>query len=170
MAAPAATAAPVAKPASAATSTTAVIPTSVALPVVHTKPAQEPNIEPKDPIIPKLAAHFCRNARYPQLALANNTEGVVYFSLAVDNNGNINNFQVYEKAPANAAHTNKVIVVGYSSTDTPTTGAISQETTMKTLQEEVKKAFDKKPNLSGYTPQAAQYFFQVTFSLQKRQC
>jgi N-acetylmuramoyl-L-alanine amidase len=170
MAAPAATAAPVAKPASAATSTTGAIPTPVALPVALTTPAQEPNIDPKDPIIPKLAAHFYRNARYPQLALANNTEGVVYFSLAVDNNGNINNFQVYEKAPADAAQTNKVIVVGYSSTDTPITGAISQETTMKMLQEEVKKAFDKKPNLSGYTPQSAQYFFQVTFSVQKRQC
>jgi bla regulator protein blaR1 len=35
---------------------------------------------------------------------------------------------------------------------------------------QVKRAFDKKPNLSGYTPQSAQYFFQVNFQLQKRQC
>jgi N-acetylmuramoyl-L-alanine amidase len=169
MAAPAATAL-VAKPASAATSTTGVIPTSVALPVALKTPAQEPTIEPKDPIIPKLAAHYCRNVRYPQLALANNTDGVVYFSLAVDNNGNISNFQLYEKAPADAAQLTKMVTIGYSSTDTPTTGAISQETTMKMLQEEVKKAFDKKPNLSGYTPQSAQYFFQVNFHVQKRQC
>jgi hypothetical protein len=146
------------------------IPASVALPVALTTPVQEPNVDPKDPIIPKLAAHFCRNARYPQLALANNTEGVVYFSLAVDNNGDINNFQLYDKAPADAAQITKVVTVGYSSTNAPTTGAISQEATMKVLQEEVKKAFDKKPNLSGYTPQSAQYFFQVNFHLQKRQC
>jgi hypothetical protein len=156
----------VAKPASA-TSTTRVIPASYALPA---GPQQLSVDEQTDPIVPKLAAHFCRNARYPQLALANNTEGVVYFSLAVDNKGVINNFQVYETAPANAAQTNKVVIVGYPSTDAPTTGAISQNATMKMLQEEVKKAFDKKPNLSGYTPQAAQYFFQVTFSVQKRQC
>jgi N-acetylmuramoyl-L-alanine amidase len=169
--APAATAAPVAPvvaiPASKATSATRVIPASHALPA---SPQQISVDEQTDPIIPKLAAHYCRNARYPQLALANNTEGIVYFSLAVDNNGDINNFQVYEKAPADAAQITRVITVGYSSTDAPTTGAISQETTMKMLQQEVRKAFDKKPNLSGYTPQTAQYFFQVTFSMEKRQC
>ena len=168
----AATAAPVAPvvaiPTSTTTSATRVIPASHALPA---GPQQISVDEQTDPIIPKLAAHFCRNARYPQLAMANNTEGVVYFSLAVDNNGDINNFQVYEKAPADAKQTNKMIVVGYSSaTNATTTGAISQETTMKMLQDEVKKAFDKKPNLSGYTPQAAQYFFQVNFSLGRRQC
>jgi N-acetylmuramoyl-L-alanine amidase len=161
----------VAKPVSVAAPAPKAIPASVVLPVANTTPVQEPNFDPKDPIIPKLAAHYCRNARYPQLALANNTEGVVYFSLAVDNNGNINNFQLYEKAPADASQITKVITVGYSSeTDTPTTGVISQEAAMKVLQEEVKKAFDKKPNLSGYTPQFAQYFFQVNFYLQKRQC
>jgi N-acetylmuramoyl-L-alanine amidase len=172
IAVPAATATPVAKPTAAATPSMQVISASYTLPAAAPTTQQQISIDEKtDPIIPRLAAHFRRYAHYPQLARANNTEGVVYFSLAVDNNGDVSNFQLYEKAPADSKKITKMVTIGYSSvTDATTPGAISQEAMMKVLQEEVKKVFDKKPDLSGITPQSAQYFFQVNFHLEKRQC
>jgi N-acetylmuramoyl-L-alanine amidase len=121
--------------------------------------------DPKDPVVPKLAAHYCHNLRYPQLALNNNAEGVVYFSISVDANGVINNLQLYDQAPAEAKEINKIVVIGYSSESVASTSKPSKDEVNKAMREEIKKSSEKKANLSGQTPQPGHYYFQVKFNV-----
>src|ERR1044072_1010828 len=79
------------------------------------KPAMEaPGFDPTDPVTQTLSRHFCRATRYPNQVLTNNSEGVVYFSLSVDANGNIDNLKLYDQSPAAASQIKKITVVGYA--------------------------------------------------------
>jgi N-acetylmuramoyl-L-alanine amidase len=149
-------------------------------PVLHQRPApfyqgvptpalKELAIDPEDPVIPKLAAHYCRNLRYPQQALTNYAEGVVYFSIKVDANGVINSLRLYDQAPAEAKEINKLIIVGFASASTETTTQTSKEDVIKAMQQEIKRSSEKKANLSGHTPRSGQYFFQAKFEVDDRQ-
>jgi N-acetylmuramoyl-L-alanine amidase len=134
------------------------------------KPAMKDiSIDPKDPVVSRLAAHYCRNLRYPKLALSNNAEGVIYFSISVDANGVIDNLQLYNEAPAEVKEINKLIVVSYSNASNATTAQASKEEVIKAMQEEIKKTSERKANLSGHTPLSTQYFFQVKFNLEVTQ-
>ncbi|OQP54466.1 N-acetylmuramoyl-L-alanine amidase [Niastella populi] len=129
---------------------------------------QIPAIDPADPVIKKLSLHYCRNLRYPQTVLSNNGEGVVTFSISVDANGTISNFQLYDQAPTAAKEIIPIVVVGYGAGAATTTAKLSKEEAIKTLQEEVKRTSAKQASLSGHTPGSTQYFIQVTFKVDAR--
>jgi N-acetylmuramoyl-L-alanine amidase len=169
---PVAQAAPVKKPVPVTTPAVPVTPASMDLPVAQNQPvattalltenkaAQEP-----DPMIAKLSRHFNRNSRYPSKLLNGYAEGVVYFSVAVDKNGDISNLQFYDEVPAKAFPLIKLTTVGF--TATPTNEQISAEESKKLLREEVKRVMEKKPDQSNSTPQAEQYFFRTEWIIEK---
>lgn len=126
---------------------------------------QMPAIDPADPVIKKLSLHYCRNLRYPQTVLGSNGEGVVTFSISVDANGTISNFQLYDQAPTAAKAIIPIVVIGYGAEAATSTAKLSKEEALKTLQEEVKRTSAKQANLSGHTPGSTQYFIQVKFKL-----
>lgn len=134
------------------------------------KPAlNELSFDPTDPVTQKLSRHFCRTTRYPNQVLNNNGEGVVYFSLSVDANGEIKNLQLYDQAPALASLINNIIVVGYPAYPTVAATPISKEEINNVLQGEIKRTWEKKPILSGLTPQSTPYFFKVQFTVESKQ-
>lgn len=135
-------------------------PVSVSEPVMQSPMITQ--VAWQDPIIAKLSAHYCRNLRYPQLALNSNADGVVYFSIAVDANGVISNFKLYDQAPAEVKDIHEIVVVGYPAA-TAKKVQTSKEEVIKAMQEEVKRSSEKKANVEGHTPQAGQYYFQVKF-------
>jgi N-acetylmuramoyl-L-alanine amidase len=127
------------------------------------------SVDPTDPVTQKLSRHFCRATRYPSQALNNNGEGVVYFSISIDVNGEIKDLQVYEKPPAEAELINKITVVGYAAGSPAAATPISKEEINNALQAEVKRAWQKKPDLLGLTPQSTPYFFRVQFKVESKQ-
>lgn len=146
-----------------------VIQASKTIPAAATTP-QVTGIYINDSTLNKLARHYRRNAWYPKQAKAQQAEGIVYFSVTVDKNGELGNFQAYERTPAETSQLTKLIVIGYLTADeVAAPQQLSKEETTKLLQSVMKTVSDRKPNLSGCTPQNAQYFFQVDFRLQKEQ-
>jgi non-canonical (house-cleaning) NTP pyrophosphatase len=131
--------------------------------------SKEISFDPTDPVTQNLSRHFCRATRYPNQVLTNNGEGVVYFSLSVDANGNIKNLRLYDQAPAEASLIKNITVVGYSSDSTVAATPISKEEINKALQGEIKRAWEKKPDLSGLTPHSTPYFFKVQFQVLAKQ-
>lgn len=124
---------------------------------------QEVKFDPTDPVTQKISRHFCRETRYPNQALINNGEGVVYFSISVEASGEIKNLQLYDKTPADASLINNIIVVGYAADSKVPATPISKEEINNVLQGEVKRAWGKKPDLTGLNPQSTPYFFKVEF-------
>ena len=121
-----------------------------------------------DSTLDKLARHYRRNAWYPTQAKAQQAEGVVYFSVTVNENGELNNFQAYEQAPSGAGRLNKMTVVGYSGAEAAAAQEkLSKDDVTKLLQSVMKTASDRKPNLPGCSPQRT-YFFEVSFRLEKK--
>ncbi|THU35952.1 hypothetical protein FAM09_21410 [Niastella caeni] len=123
-----------------------------------------------DSVLIKIALHYRRNARYPKKALANNMEGVVYFSLGVDKNGEISDFRLYDEMPPEAHRITNLTTVSLAAETIPAIDKpLTKEEMKKVLEEEVKKAFEKKPNLTNREIMPSQMYFQVNFRLQKRQ-
>ncbi len=126
--------------------------------------------ETTDPVISKIEAYYCRNARYPQRALAQQAEGVVYFSIAFDKNGDIYYVQTFDQLPAGVKQLNKVTTRSIiPANEVTTTEQLSKQELQQVLHEEVQRAFKKKPKLADTMPQSSEYFFQVIFSLEKKQ-
>lgn len=132
-------------------------------PILH-----EVRFDPTDPVTQKLSRHFCRETRYPNQVLTNNGEGVVYFSISVDANGEIKNLQLYDKAPADASLIKKIVVVGNGDVVKVPPTPISKEEINNTLQAEVKRAWGKKPDLTGLNPQSTPYYFKIEFMLDSK--
>jgi N-acetylmuramoyl-L-alanine amidase len=128
---------------------------------------KEPSFDPTDPVTQKLSRHFCRATRYPNQVLANRGEGIVYFSITVDANGDIKNLQLYDQPPVEAGLISKITVVGYPS-DSIAVTPISKEEINNVLHGEIKRAWEKKPDLSGLTPQSTPYFFKVQFHVEPK--
>ena len=127
-------------------------------------------ITTNDSTLDKLARFYRRNAWYPKQAIAQQSEGFIYFSVTVDKNGGLNNFQTYEQAPAAASQLNKLIIVSFlNGTETATPEQLSKEEMTKVYQSVMKTASERKPDLSGCTPQTTPYFFEVNFRLEKKQ-
>lgn len=126
---------------------------------------QEVRYDPTDPVTQTLARHFCRESRYPSQVLTNNGEGVVYFSLSVDANGEIKNLQLYDKAPAEAELIKKIVVVGNGDEVKVPPTPISKEEINNELQGEVKRVWGKKIDLTGLNPQSIPYYFKVEFKV-----
>ena len=123
----------------------------------------EVRFDPTDPVTQKLARHFNRETRYPNQVLTNSGEGVVYCSISLDANGDIKNFQLYDRAPADASLIKKIVVVGNGElVKTPIT-PLSKEEINNALQGEVKRVWGKKPDLTGVNPQSTPYYFKVEF-------
>jgi N-acetylmuramoyl-L-alanine amidase len=172
---PVAQAVPVKKPAQVTNPAIQVTPASMELPVAQpqpvvptvalteTKAAQEP-----DPVIAKIARHLNRNTRYPEKARASTAEGKVYFSVAVDQNGNFSNIQFYDEAPAKASPLNKLVTVSYFVKSTASE-PLPVEESKEIFQAEMKRVLEKKPDLLNCTPQAEQYFFRAEFILYEEQ-
>ncbi|AEV97285.1 hypothetical protein A4D02_17050 [Niastella koreensis] len=120
-----------------------------------------------DSILYKISKQFNRNCRYPQQALANHAEGTVYFSVAVNEKGEIGNVKLYEQAPAEAKTINDLVTVSYVN-DTPPAKSLTREETQQLFSDMVKRVYDTKPRFSN-TDQLppAQYFFKVSFRLEK---
>ncbi|MBO9203657.1 MULTISPECIES: M56/M15 family metallopeptidase [Niastella] len=150
----------------AITTTAPVSSNSNSLPVAAPPPQQLFN----DSTLNKLIKHFNRNTWYPKQALAQNAEGVVYFSVMVNRNGELNNFKTYEQAPAEAnSQVTKLVIVSYArETGNAATEQLSNEELTKEYQSVMKKAAERKPDLSGCTPQLSPYYFQVSFRLEKK--
>lgn len=129
---------------------------------------EEPRFDPTDPVTQALSRHFCRTTRYPNQVLNNNGEGVVYFSLSVDANGDINNLKLYHQAPAEAGQIKDITVVGYPSDSAVASTPISKEEINNALQKEIKRSWEKKPNLSGLNPQSTPYFFKVQWVVEQK--
>jgi hypothetical protein len=94
---------------------------------------------------------------------------VVYFSLAVDEKGAINNLQFYDEPPVEANAMKNLIAVAFVN-DTPpaVTASPSKEEIQNMFKEVVKKAYDHKPQLTnadGLLP--VQFFFKASFRLEK---
>jgi hypothetical protein len=119
-----------------------------------------------DPVLKKLSQHFCRFTRYPKIVKDNNREGAMYFSLSVDANGGIRNLQVYEQPPSEASEIKKVVVISYYPDSTVSAAQNSNEEINNAIRYEIKRAWEKKPDLSGLTPGSPQYFFKVEYRLQ----
>jgi N-acetylmuramoyl-L-alanine amidase len=123
-----------------------------------------------DSVLFKIGVHYRRNARYPKQALANNMEGVVYFSLSVDKNGEITDFRFYDEMPPEAHKITNLTTVSLAAETIPAINKpLTKEEMKKVLQEEVKKVFEKKPNLTNREIIPSQMYFQVNFHLQKKQ-
>jgi N-acetylmuramoyl-L-alanine amidase len=129
---------------------------------------KEISFDPTDPVTQKLSRHFCRATRYPNQVLNNNGEGIVYFSISIDVNGEIKDLQLYDKPPAEADLIKKIIVVGYPACAQVAATPISKEEINTALQAEIKRAWEKKPDLSGLTPQTTPYFFRVQFQVEPK--
>jgi N-acetylmuramoyl-L-alanine amidase len=172
---PGTSAAPVAQAAPVKNSkqSTNAMPASMAIPEKVTIAPQPARMEASgangDSVLFKIALHYRRNARYPKQALANNTEGVVYFSLGLDKNGEISDFRFYDKMPPEAPTITNLTTVSLAAETIPAIDKpLTKEEMKKVLQEEVKKAFEKKPNVTNSEIMPSQMYFQVTFRLQKR--
>lgn len=125
----------------------------------------------QDTILHKITVHFNRNSSYPKKALANNAEGVVYFSFAVDNKGEIHNLKFYDQAPAEAKTINNLTIVNYVTDVNPPgiTGSLTKEELQKAFREIVKGVYEKVPKLTaGDQLPPAQYYFETTFRLEKK--
>jgi N-acetylmuramoyl-L-alanine amidase len=123
----------------------------------------------EDSILFKITLHYRRNARYPQKAIDNHAEGIVYFSVAVDKNGELNDHKFYDDAPAAVKTINNITSVGMDSKTHPAISEpMTKEEMRKVLEDEVKKVFDKKLKLSDNVLPPAQYYFQVNFRIQKK--
>lgn len=115
-----------------------------------------------------LRRHFNRNTRYPQKAFENNIEGTIYYSVVVDESGKIRDFQTYSQIPATTQKIHNQVVVGYQSYNTPVTDKLSTEEQSKILQDEVKRVFESKIDLSALViKQRGEYYFKAVFHLQK---
>jgi N-acetylmuramoyl-L-alanine amidase len=122
-----------------------------------------------DTTVDKLARFYRRNLWTPREALAQKGEEVVYFSVMVNKNGELNNFQSYEQAPAVASQLTKIIVIGYLDESMATaTEKLSKDELIKRYQSVTKTASERKPDLSGCTPQTTPYFFEVHFRRDKK--
>ncbi|WP_207510701.1 N-acetylmuramoyl-L-alanine amidase [Longitalea luteola] len=123
----------------------------------------------EDSILFKIAWHYRRSARYPKKAMDNHVEGVVYFSLAVNKNGEVNNIKFYDQAPPEIKAITSLTSVGLEADTHP---AISEPLTrremQKLLEDEVKRVFDNKLKLSADELPPAQYYFEVNFRIQKK--
>lgn len=161
-------AARVEKPAAVTTaSATPAIQTINTLPVAEAAPQVIDVLN--DSTLDKLARFYRRAAWYPKQAIAQQAEGIIYFSVMVSKNGELGNFQAYEQSPADASQLNKLTVISFSgANETAGTEQLSKEEITKVFQSVMKTASERKPNLSGCTPQAAPYYFQVNFRLEKR--
>lgn len=130
---------------------------------------KDPKHIDEDSILFKIVLHYRRNARYPKKAVDNNAEGIVYFSLAVDKNGEINDLKFYDEAPSQVKTINNITSVAMEAGAHP---AISEPLTKaamkKVLEDEVKKVFNKKVKLTDDELPPAQYYFQVNFRIQKK--
>ena len=159
-----------AKPATAASAPAMpVTPTSNTLPIAVTA-QQVTGFKLNDSTLDKLARHYRRHAWYPKQVMAQQAEGIVYFSVMVDKNGELNNFQAYEQAPAEASQLTKITVISFLAADEVVAKEqLSKEEMTKLLQSVMKTASDTKPNLSGCSPQHTPYFFQVNFRLERKQ-
>jgi N-acetylmuramoyl-L-alanine amidase len=123
-----------------------------------------------DSTLYKLTKFYNRNAWYPKQALAQQAEGVIYFSVTVDKNGGLNNFQTYEQAPVEASQLKKLTIINFlKGTEAPPSEQLSKEEMTKVYQSVMKTASERKPDLSHCTPQSTPYFFEVNFRLEKRQ-
>jgi hypothetical protein len=77
-------------------------------------------------------------------------EGVVYFSLGVDKNGQISDFRFYDEMPPEAHTVTNLTTVSLAAETFPALDKpLTKEEMKKVLQEEVKKAFEKKLNLTN---------------------
>lgn len=130
---------------------------------------KDPKHPAEDSILFKITLHYRRNARYPKKAIDNHAEGIVYFSVAVDKNGEINNLQFYDEAPPQVKTISNITSVGMDAEVHPAlTEPVTQDEIQKVLEDEVKKVFEKKVKLSSNELPPAQYYFQVNFRLQKK--
>jgi N-acetylmuramoyl-L-alanine amidase len=174
---PVATVAPVEKPVKPTRPATAAVQgttASMVVPVAQTQPVEttavptaEATQEP-DPMIAKIARHLNRNIRYPEKARAGIAEGKVFFSVAVDQNGNFSNIQFYDEAPGQVFPLNKVITVSYF-TKSMAREPLPAEDSKKIFEAEMKRVLEKKPDLSNCTPQAERYYFRAEFKLYEEQ-
>ncbi|OQP54605.1 hypothetical protein A4H97_21810 [Niastella yeongjuensis] len=142
--------------------------------MAQTKPATDytsMNSPLRDSILYKISKHFNRTASYPKQALASQAEGVVYFSIAVDNKGEIGNLNIYDEAPVEAKTLNNLVIVSYIDNKSPAgAGPLSQSATQTLFRDVVKSVYEKKPQLTkGDHLPPAQYFFKVAFRLDKKQ-
>lgn len=113
-------------------------------------------------VLRKLQRHFNRNLRYPEKARTNKLEDVVYFSMDVDANASVGNFQMYKQPPSNApTHQLKVVTVVKQSVEPM---PITEEEKQNLLKQEVKRASERKIDMAGQnrtTP--GRYYFEVQF-------
>jgi hypothetical protein len=143
-------------------------PVSMAVPAAITPT----NHNFQDTILYKIKKYFNRNFRYPKQALANNVEGVVYFSLAVDEKGKLTNFKCYDEAPPEANSINNLIIISYAANTPPpaVTPSLTKEETQKLFRDVVKGVYDNKPKFTDEDQlPPVQYYFKATFRLEKKQ-
>jgi len=118
-----------------------------------------------DATVEKLGRFYRRSLWTPKEALPIKEEQVVYFSIMVNKNGELNNFKTYEQAPAAASPVTKITVISYYDDFTPVQEQLSKEEMKKRYQLVTKRASEKKPDLTDCTPQTTPYFFEVHFQL-----
>ncbi len=99
----------------------------------------------------------------------NHVEGVVYFSLAVNKNGEVNNIKFYDQAPHEIKTITSFTSVGLEADKGAAIGEpLTREEMRRLLEDEVKRVFDKKLKLSSDERPPAQYYFEVDFRIQKK--
>lgn len=125
----------------------------------------------QDTILHKITVHFNRNSSYPKKAFANHAEGVVYFSFAVDNKGEISNLKFYDEAPPEAKTITNLTTVNFTDNTQPPVinESLTKEELQKVFRDEVKGVYGKKPKLTeGDQLPPAQYYFEAAFRLEKK--
>jgi N-acetylmuramoyl-L-alanine amidase len=119
-------------------------------------------------VIRQVSRHFNRNLRYPEKARSNGLEDVVYFSLDVNKNASLENFQLYNGTPSAAEKINDLVVVSYvEKKDQPL--PITQEEKGTILKQEVKRAAEKTIDIAGQLTNAipGRYYFRAKFKIEK---
>lgn len=118
----------------------------------------------KDSLLTNVVRQYLRDIRYPQSAISKNAEGIVYFSIAIDKDGRINNFKTYNHRP-DAKPIQDLVMVA----TTPVAVSeqeLSQEEKDKIFMSEVARTTDR---ISGKIKHPAErvYYFKAVFRFDK---
>jgi N-acetylmuramoyl-L-alanine amidase len=119
-----------------------------------------------DSLHKKVVRHYLRNIRYPELARKTNTEGIVYFSIIIDENGTINNYQAYGNEPDTKGKGIAELVMMSRSSDSVASSLTSEEK-VNLFETEIKRVSEKPAGMvinGRIAPQ--QYYFKAIFRLE----